>query len=644
MKMASKVAIWMSIILATITAAAPYSSTYNYGFDAGNLVKRQTQQPIIVSRLPSINGTVPARPEIREMKQNPYKWNLFLLSMSMLQYTDQNDQLSWKVFMAFLSPRGMASQAPQGLMTEVTAPTCLSCFRHGTAFIFLFMRLDDSLPVPRYNLLTPRQQVIFRLIQMIASWFTDPIERAVYRAAATEFRIPYWDWAMTPPPGESTFMPEFEAPGIQVYGPNGWQFIANPLHSYKFRPLDPEVFSEGDFPTWTETKRAPFETMDNRSIAHAIDHARPALQERLYILLSNYKDYGPFSNKYWSTATNQSQFDSVEALHDAMHVLVGNRGHMFYIQYSAFDPIFFLHHTMIDRVVMMWQALNPTSWVTPQVGMEHSFTMPPGEIQNITTDLKPFYANASGGFWNSAMARDTLPFGYSYAETTPVQEKWSSEDRARLIETINRLYGSSSPSSLSQKRRRILPRRGGEAISQIRKGIVLDEAVTDFLEGPDVVTKSINEGNLYTEWIANVHVSNGALNGSFAIHFFLGQVPRDIGLWLVAPSLVGSMNVFAMKNMGTGHHMSGTVPLTSALMRMVSAGRIKGLGLDHVKPFLQAFLQVRIVGEDGVEVDVNSLKSLYVHIVSSQVQEARHAWELPSWGPVIERFKLKISQ
>lgn len=81
---------------------------------------------------------------------------------------------------------------------------------------------------------------------MIASWFPDPLERALYQAAAVDFRIPYWDWAVAPPTGENVYLPEFGQPGIQVYGPNGWQLIANPLYSYKFRPLDPKVFSEGD--------------------------------------------------------------------------------------------------------------------------------------------------------------------------------------------------------------------------------------------------------------------------------------------------------------------------------------------------------------------------------------------------------------
>lgn len=58
---------------------------------------------------------------------------------------------------------------------------------------------------------------------------------------------------------------------------------------------------------------------------------------------------------------NPPNYDSIESVHDQIHGLAGSGGHMSYIEYSAFDPIFFLHHAMIDRCFAMWQALNPNS-------------------------------------------------------------------------------------------------------------------------------------------------------------------------------------------------------------------------------------------------------------------------------------------
>jgi tyrosinase len=49
----------------------------------------------------------------------------------------------------------------------------------------------------------------------------------------------------------------------------------------------------------------------------------------------------------------------VEQLHNAVHVWVG--GHMGQIAYAAFDPIFWAHHTMIDRLWRLWQLRHPGS-------------------------------------------------------------------------------------------------------------------------------------------------------------------------------------------------------------------------------------------------------------------------------------------
>lgn len=107
---------------------------YGYGFDIGPLVKRQNEQPIVVSSLPAVNSSMPIRPEIRELKRNSRKWNLYILALSMMQHTDQDEELSWyqitgesfhaplikyhqlttvllQAFMESRSSRGMASRA-----------------------------------------------------------------------------------------------------------------------------------------------------------------------------------------------------------------------------------------------------------------------------------------------------------------------------------------------------------------------------------------------------------------------------------------------------------------------------------------------------------------------------------------------------
>ncbi len=105
----------------------------------------------------------------------------------------------------------------------------------------------------------------------------------------------------------------------------------------------------------------------------ALDQNFQSFQQRLYNLFSNYKNYSAFSNEGWIPAAGDGEYDSVESLHDTIHTLLGLQGHMTWIPFSAFDPIFFLHHAMVDRVFAMWQVLYPDTWIVPTPAPMASF-------------------------------------------------------------------------------------------------------------------------------------------------------------------------------------------------------------------------------------------------------------------------------
>lgn len=84
------------------------------------------------------------------------------------------------------------------------------------------------------------EQVLYGLIQQIALQWPAGSVQDQYVAAAKNFRIPYWDWAVVPPTGESVLPNSIGGSVVvTVDGPNGQQVIANPLYSYEFKPLDP---------------------------------------------------------------------------------------------------------------------------------------------------------------------------------------------------------------------------------------------------------------------------------------------------------------------------------------------------------------------------------------------------------------------
>lgn len=369
-------------------------------------------------------------------------------------------------------------------------------------------------------------------------------------------------------------------------------------------------------------------------MARNFDQNLPSLSQRLYILFSNYDNYTTFSNNAWIPLANNASYDSLESLHDTVHNLAGGGGlgqpntqggHMSYIPYSAFDPIFFLHHTNVDRIFTIWQALNPRSWVQPQPAALPSYTTSKGQIQNSATALTPFFAGDDGTFWTSDTIRDHRIFGYTYPEVQQ-STNTSSKASAAVRKAINRLYGASSPASLfmSEAKTRGLRARPASAVWGVKQ----------------VETE---RGSRYREWIANIRVSKQALDEPFAIHLFIGDVPSRTQDWAFAESHVGAMGVFSSKDMYgamAGLTVSGTVPLTKALVDKIMTGELATLDPYDVGRYLRAHLKRRVLTASGKVFDAGRVDTLEVKIVSSVVKAPETDEELPHWGNAETHFML----
>lgn len=332
--------------------------------------------------------------------------------------------------------------------------------------------------------------------------------------------------------------------------------------------------------------------------------------------------------------------DSIESIHDVIHIYGGSKGHLTYVPLSSFDPLFFLHHTMTDRLITIWQILNPSAWVAPMPAGETSFTALKGTIQSSDSPLTPFFATDDGTFWNSDMARSTSAFGYAYADT--ITAPGSSQDlRDVLIRKINTWYGSSSPVGLITKaadtrlRRPVIkgsPNTGGERPG-LRPNVRYDA------EDPPV--SLIVKDDHYTEWIANVQVNVEALDGSFVVHFFIGQPPLREADWHLAPNLVGTVAIFAMnRKTGSESKISGTVPLTSAVMKMVAIGEVIDLTPREVQPFLASFLHFAVQSSNDSRIDPPLVNGLHIYVASSRVKVPKNKTELPGWDSHVARLRL----
>ena len=385
-----------------------------------------------------------------------------------------------------------------------------------------------------------------------------------------------------------------------------------------------------------------------------LDQNRPSIAQRLYALFSSYDNYTTFSSN-----TFGAQADSIESLHDTIHSLVGGfgpgqptqAGHMAFIQWSAFDPIFFLHHCMVDRVLAIWQTLHPTEWVTASRALTNSYTIRRGQTLSATTPLTPFFANDNGTFWDSDGVRDHTRFGYTYAELVRASPTGGGGGNTKVAahpnttkQAINRLYGAFSPASLFLKELRASGLKTSSSENTENTQPDNEPKSEGGRQTPTKSSKKLFVGDHYHEWTANVRVGSPALADASAIHFFLGDAPREPGAWAAAPNRVGAMGVFG-SSAGTpggdrgreSHHdmeVAGTVPLTAALVGMVEAGELESLEPEDVEGLLRRGLNVRVLGRDGevAEGVEGCVQGVGVAVVSSLVRAPGSEEELPRWG------------
>ncbi|KAH6604367.1 tyrosinase [Trichoderma cornu-damae] len=604
-----------------LSFAASLVSTqdYNFGVDVVSLTRRRDPDaPIVVSRLPlAANGSIPLRLEIRDVKADRYRWDLYILALSMFQSVSQDDPLSYYQIAGI---HGVPFVAWNGVEPAAGASQSGYCPHSSVLF-----------PTWHRPYLALYEQELYKLANAIARMFENVTERLLYQQAASDFRIPYWDWASPAPAGQSHFPDVLWNSTLTQYGPNGVQVIHNPLYSYSFHPLDEEALIWPPLRSWNETKRAPNTDISeleppsmNDQVNTALLAKLPEIQQRLYILFSSYHEFDSFSNKNYAISQNLSHLDSIEAVHDIIHIYGGSRGHMTYVPLSSFDPLFFLHHAMTDRLISMWQLLNPTAWITPQVSGETTFTALKGAVQNSSTPLTPFMSSADGTFWDSDMSRTTEVFGYAYGDTSALYGD-SRSPRDKLIGKINNWLGKNSPAMIRVKSQS--PHRRPSGVWKGNPGIKGSQP------GFKVDVKDPAADGHYTEWIANVHVNHGALDGSFSIHFFAGKPPADVRAWGIAPNLMGSVGIFTMGGMGGSQSkISGTAPLTMALMKLVDLGAVRDLEPSSVVPFLQHALHFRVVGIDNKEINPELVTGLYVGISSTRVRLPESEFEFPEWG------------
>lgn len=274
-----------------------------------------------------------------------------------------------------------------------------------------------------------------------------------YKDAIRKFRLPYWDpyqprgGATTRPgPGGRRSVPyDFGAPQILttrkvmvLVSENSTELtsVDNPLYSFKFTGAGKTSItafndSEGGLYSSDSTCRHPkrqggykesnVDELNDSLKKNQIDGVSQMIK---LITLKEYKNWRSWSNHGWDTSFIYNH-DSVEGFHDDYHGWLGGQyGHMSRPQIAAYDPVFWLHHCNIDRLIAVYQAINPRVWWPSDLD---KLKEPASNVP-----LFPFRKSAgNSSWWTSEDVKTTDTFGYTYADLSIRDPNKLANDFAR---------------------------------------------------------------------------------------------------------------------------------------------------------------------------------------------------------------------
>ena len=338
--------------------------------------------------------------------------------------------------------------------------------------------------------------------------------------------------------------------------------------------------------------------------------------DKAYLLLSSVSD--------WHTFT-----DHLERLHGGIHIYVGgptspNNGHMTFLWYSAFDPIFWLHHAQVDRLVALWQAIHPYTYIDPGTSTVTTYYVPAGTIQDENSTLAPFHKNEEGEFYTGQSVRRLKTFGYSYPElvywSKTGSNVWSLQKEA--ISIVNGLYnpkytmGNSTLNGSTTADRKLAPAKASAL-------------------GAD------------WEWSFELKIDQAKIENSMALVFYhsshsLASEMKDNRL-IIGPKIFLSPKMDKMVASPFSSN-SASVSLTQTLLSLGS------LEPDVVLPWIKGNIIWRCSGLPTYHIAKTDAESsnenasdgqipksaVYVALVARRVTQSSNISSFPSYGPWIE--------
>ncbi|KAL6244485.1 hypothetical protein RBB50_008727 [Rhinocladiella similis] len=564
----------------------------------------------ITGALGGVNSTTGARPlryEIHEFANSGPAFDLLVLSMMAFQAANQSEPLS---YFQISGIHGFPQVPWDGVLgTGQYAGYCL----------------HSAVPFPMWHrpYMALFEQIVWTYAQDIAGIFPEG-QRDQYQQAAFNLRFPYWDWALYPALPDVVSQPQ-----ITVNTPEGWQTIDNPLFSYKFQsnaagngfPSAHPLANLESTVRWYDTATQ----QSNQNAATATLRAQaPGILSLTYQLFTTISDYTLFSCN--NPGGKPGILNNIEAIHNNIHNSIGGFGHMNFPETAGFDPVFFLHHANVDRLVAMWQILNPNSYIVPTMNAFGSYYEEKGFIDSGSTALAPFHSDAGTTMFTTDGVRSIRTFGYGY----PGLEDWN-KSQAELASNVRRLintqYNPHTNTTHSRMSRAIKQRSAN--VADVFGNVDLDMA------------QDLSVNNLEMQWSIAILVDRFAFDTSYCIDFFIGDPPSDVTLRPTAKNLIGSYAQFGHANVSLIHpegapegQVGSEVSMTHVLAAGVMRGVLKDLSPESVIPLLQKALHWRARTATGDEVPLEAVSGLSISVYSRSVVPTDADDRFPQYGPI----------
>lgn len=469
---------------------------------------------------------------------------------------------------------------------------------------------------------------------------TYQVNKQHWVTVAQNLRAPYWDWATNSVPPDEVISLET----VNIITPDGRKTsVANPLLKYTFNPIDPSF--PAPYKYWKTTIRHPDNpgsrnaTTDVQALKDDLSSIQDDITSSTYNLLTRVTTWPAFSNH--TPGDGGSASNSLEAIHDEIHAYIG--GQMGDPSVAGFDPVFFLHHANVDRLLSLWSAVNPGVWVSRGPAEGGTFTITGNAVIDNNTNLTPFW-DSQTGYWASSETTTTEKFHFSYPEFNNLPSDPAAV-RAVIANYINQKYGGSLFSTLRTAGPTVSflaqppAAAGGAPAAPAPASVVAATPAASapaaaaagtahpFVSrggAPHTAAKAVHgqeAPQVIQDWTARIHFKKYELGESFAVLLFLGEVPADASQWRTSPSFVGAHVAFVNSAADQCANCSEQADIvTEGFVHLNTAiAKLSGLSSFEpgvVTPYLRDNLHWRVQATDRTAVALDKLPSLEVTVAA----------------------------